>query len=84
MPAYDQPWANFFVAFIKACEKLGIPVWGLSIQNEPMAKQTWESCNYTDAEERDFIKHYLGPTLQDAGYRGKKIIAHSIQTIVLE
>jgi glucosylceramidase len=75
LPAYDQSWANFYVAFIKAYEKLGIPIWGLSTQNEPMAKQTWESCIYTGTEERDFIKNYLGPTLHNAGLGDKKIIA---------
>jgi glucosylceramidase len=29
---------------------------GLTVQNEPMAKQTWESCIYTAEEERDFVK----------------------------
>jgi glucosylceramidase len=75
LPAYDQSWANFFVAFIKAYEKQGIPIWGLSTQNEPMAKQTWESCIYTGTEERDFIKNFLGPTLERAGFGDKKIIA---------
>jgi glucosylceramidase len=71
---YDQPWANFYVKFIKTYEKLGIPVWGLSVQNEPMATQTWESCLYTAEDERDFIKNFLGPTLYKAGLAGKKLI----------
>ena len=40
-----------------------MPIWGLTVQNEPMAKQTWESCTFTAEDERDFIKNYLGPTL---------------------
>jgi glucosylceramidase len=40
-----------------------------------MAVQKWESCNYSAEEERDFIKNYLGPTLQSAGMSDKKIIA---------
>lgn len=75
LPRYYQSWANFFVKFIRTYESLGIPVWGLSVQNEPMAKQKWESCNYTAEEERDFIKRYLGPTLQKQGMAGKKLIA---------
>ncbi len=74
LPAYDQSWAHFYGKFIKAYEKEGIPVWGLTIQNEPMAKQTWESCIYTAEEERDFLKNYLGPTLQKDGLGDKKII----------
>jgi glucosylceramidase len=72
---FDQPWANFYVKFIKTYEKLGIPIWGLSVQNEPMATQTWESCLYTAEDERDFIKNYLGPTLAKAGMSGKHLIA---------
>jgi glucosylceramidase len=73
-PEYDQTWANYFVKFINAYEKEGIPIWGVTIQNEPMAKQTWESCNYTAEDERDFLKKYLGPTLAKAGLSSKKII----------
>ncbi|OIR13163.1 glucuronoxylanase XynC precursor [mine drainage metagenome] len=72
---YFQSWANYYVKFIKAYEKEGIPVWGLSVQNEPMAVQTWESCNFTGEQERDFIKNYLGPTLEKNGMANKKLIA---------
>jgi glucosylceramidase len=75
LPEYYQTWANYYVRFIKAYESHGIPVWGLSVQNEPMAKQTWESCIYTADEERDFIKNYLGPTLKKNGLKNKKLIA---------
>ena len=74
LPEYDQSWANYYVKFIQAYEKEGIPVWGITIQNEPMAVQTWESCIYTAAEERDFLKNYLGPTMEKAGMKDKKII----------
>ena len=74
LPAYYQSWANFYGKFINAYKKEGIPVWGITIQNEPMAKQTWESCIYTGEEERDFLKNYLGPTMQKNGLGDKKII----------
>jgi len=70
-----QSWADYYVKFIQAYEKEGIPVWGLTVQNEPMAKQIWESCIYTAEEERDFIKNYLGPTLKKNGLGSKKLIA---------
>ncbi|SHG25720.1 glucosylceramidase [Flavobacterium fluvii] len=71
---YYQPWATYYSKFIKAYEKEGIPIWGLTVQNEPMAVQTWESCIYTAEEERDFLKNYLGPTLAKEGLGDKKII----------
>ena len=70
----SQSWANYYVKFIKAYEKEGIPIWGISIQNEPMATQKWESCIYTAEDERDFLKNYLGPTMHKAGFENKKII----------
>ncbi len=73
-PEYYQPWADYYVKFINAYEKTGIPVWGLTIQNEPMATQTWESCIYTANDERDFLKNFLGPTIQKSGLGDKKII----------
>jgi glucosylceramidase len=51
---------DYFVKFVKEYEKISIPIWGLTVQNEPMAVQTWESCIFTAAEERDFVKNYLG------------------------
>lgn len=71
---FYQPWANYYTKFIKAYEAEGIPIWGISIQNEPMATQRWESCIFTGEEERDFLKNNLGPTMQKAGLGSKKII----------
>jgi len=75
LPAYYQSWSNYYVKYINSLQKLNIPVWGLSVQNEPMAKQRWESCLYTAEEERDFIKNFLGPTLTRSGLADKKLIA---------
>ena len=70
---YDS-WAMYYTKFIKAYEKEGVPVWGITIQNEPMATQRWESCVYTGEEERDFLKNNLGPTMEKEGLADKKII----------
>ncbi len=71
---FAQSWANYYAKFIKAYEKEGIPIWGLTIQNEPMATQRWESCIYSAEDERDFLKKYLGPTMKKEGLENKKII----------
>ena len=67
LPDYYASWALYFAKFIKAYEAENIPVWGISIQNEPMATQRWESCIFTAEEERDFLKQHLGPTLAREG-----------------
>lgn len=74
LPQYYQTWADYFVKFLKAYQNVGIPVFGMTVQNEPMAKQTWESCIYTAEQERDFLKNYLGPTIEHSPFKDKKII----------
>ena len=74
-PEFYQSWANYYTKFIKAYEREGIPIWGISVQNEPMATQRWESCIYSAEDERDFLKNYLGPTMKREGFGDKKIIA---------
>nr|WP_294899457.1 glycoside hydrolase family 30 protein [uncultured Pedobacter sp.] len=72
---FKQSWANYYVKYIQELGKRNIQVWGLTVQNEPMAKQKWESCIFTAEDERDFIKKYLGPTLAKAKMGDKKLIA---------
>ncbi len=74
-PEFYESWAMYYTKFIKEYEKSGIPIWGITIQNEPMATQKWESCIYTAEEERDFLKNHLGPTMAKEGLGDKKIIA---------
>jgi glucosylceramidase len=68
-------WAEYFVRFIQALQQEGIQPWGVSVQNEPAAKQVWDSCLYSPEEERDFIKFHLGPLL-------KKHFADAIKLLV--
>ncbi|WP_395078057.1 glycoside hydrolase family 30 beta sandwich domain-containing protein [Flavobacterium sp.] len=74
LPEYYASWAFYFTKFVKAYEKEGIPIWGITIQNEPMATQSWESCIYTAEAERDFLKNFLGPTMENEGLGDKKIV----------
>jgi glucosylceramidase len=73
-PEYYKAWAQYYVRFIREYQKAGIPIWGITVQNEPMAVQTWESCIYTATEEKDFVKNYLGPTIQKSGMESLKVI----------
>jgi glucosylceramidase len=40
-PEYFQTWADYYVEYIEAYKKEGIPIWGLTVQNEAMAVQVW-------------------------------------------
>ncbi|GAC1658516.1 MAG: glycoside hydrolase family 30 protein [Gemmatimonadaceae bacterium] len=62
-PEYFHSWALYYAKFIKSYRKEGVPIWGITIQNEPMATQRWESCVYPAEDERDFLKNHLGPVM---------------------
>lgn len=64
---FRDSWALYYTKFIDAYQNEGIPIWGITVQNEPDAVQTWDSCIYSAEEERDFIKNHLGPVLHKAG-----------------
>jgi glucosylceramidase len=73
-PHCRRAWARCYVRFIEAYEAEGVPIWGVSVQNEPLATQRWDSCIYTAEEERDFVRDHLGPELEAAGLGRVKIV----------
>lgn len=64
---YYEAWAEYFVKYIKAYAKEGIKISQVTVQNEPMAVQTWDSCIYSAEEEGEFAADYLAPALRQAG-----------------
>lgn len=64
---YYALWAEYIVRYLKAYAKEGIRIDAITVQNEPEAVQTWDSCIYTSEEEALFVREYLGPTLERAG-----------------
>lgn len=56
-------WAEYICKYIKAYQQEGINVSAISIQNEPNAVQSWDSCLYSSEEEREFLSNYLNPSL---------------------
>jgi glucosylceramidase len=73
-PECRAAWAQCFVRFIRAYEAEGVPIWGVSVQNEPEARQRWDSCLYSAEEERDFVRDHLGPALHAAGLAHVRVV----------
>jgi glucosylceramidase len=71
---YKQLWADYFVKFIEEYRKHELSIWGVTVQNEPAAVQRWDSCIYSGEQERDFVKHYLGPTFQNSSAKDVNIL----------
>ena len=73
-PEFADSWANYYVKFIQAYDKEGIKIWGTTVQNEPAAIQTWESCEFSAEDERDFVKNHLGPIIKKSGLDTKIMV----------
>lgn len=74
LPEFYEAWANYYVKFIDEYRKEGLTMWGITVQNEPAAVQRWDSCIYTAEEERDFVKNYLGPIMENSDANDVKIL----------
>ena len=71
LPEHHQDWADRLVSFAKNAAAEGVPLIGISAQNEPgyipQPPNSWESCQYTAKSLTGFIRDYLGPTLKKNG-----------------
>lgn len=66
-PEYYGSWAKYLVKFIQSYLAEGIPVAMLSIQNEAFAATHWDSCVWSAAQEKEFLRDHLYPALKAAG-----------------
>lgn len=68
-------WAKLLARYVGAYAQEGVRVGRLSVQNEPMARQTWDSCLFTPEEEAEFAAEHLRPALDAAGHADVKLFA---------
>lgn len=72
LPEYYQTWALYFTKYIKAFEKESIPIWAVSVENEPLGNNSnWESMHYSPSEMAGFVKNNLGPIFKKEGINSK-------------
>jgi len=71
-------YAAYFVRFVQEYERAGIPIYAVTVQNEPgvdrqhdAPKSRYPSCRWTGEQERDFIRDHLGPAFAKAGLATK-------------
>ena len=71
LPGYRKRYASYICRYIRALRESGANVAWFSLQNEPLAVQTWDSCTYTSAEEKELLKEvhaaFLREGLSDIG-----------------
>ncbi|ERJ11220.1 glycoside hydrolase family 30 protein [Haloplasma contractile] len=73
---YYDPFANYFVKFIKAYEEEGLPIYAVTLQNEPLHETShYPSMKMPVNQQTHLIKHYVGPTFESNNI-DTKIIAY--------
>jgi glucosylceramidase len=73
LASYRGMWADMIARYVLEYRRLGIPITRLTVQNEPNAKQTWDSCLFDADGERDFVCGFLRRTLDQNGLSDVKI-----------
>jgi glucosylceramidase len=74
---YFPSLARYFVLYLQAYQQAGIPVYAISVQNEPLnSTSSYPSEHLGASDESNFIANYLGPALNGAGLSTVKIFAY--------
>lgn len=62
---YYKSYADYLKTFIEKYGNEGIPITYLTIQNEPNAKQKWESCLFSLEEQKELLSEYVLPKFKN-------------------
>lgn len=65
---YRKLWAEYICRYIQEFKNRGFEVQRISVQNEPKAVQTWDSCLFTAEEEKSFLRDFLYPAFIAHGF----------------
>jgi len=78
LSANYQNFADYLSRYVREYKnQFGIDMSGISVQNEPHFSPSWDGCQYSGAQIRDFIKNNLGPTFVRDGVQAKIIMPES-------
>lgn len=77
LPQYQDAFALYFSKYLTAYQKEGIPIWGVTVINEPHGNgNNWESTLFSPKEMTDFVQAYLGPKLEQDGWGNIAILGY--------
>ncbi|MCQ2557900.1 MAG: glucosylceramidase [Oscillospiraceae bacterium] len=66
-PEHYADWAEYLCSYIEWYRNKGFLVTRITLQNEPHAVQTWDSCIYTAQEQKIFLRDHMYPAMQKHG-----------------
>ncbi|MCP4077031.1 MAG: glycosyl hydrolase [Gammaproteobacteria bacterium] len=74
---YQATFAEYLVKYLDAYRAQDIDIWAITPVNEPLGNSgQWESMHFTAQSQNDFIKHYLGPKLQQSDNANVRLLIY--------
>jgi glucosylceramidase len=75
LPSSFAPLARYFVRFVQSYEAAGVPIFGVTPQNEPRnIPADYPGMGMTAEEQASFVREHLGPAFRDAHLKAKTMI----------
>lgn len=72
LPSAYKPLAQYFVKFVQAYQQAGVPIYAITMQNEPLTiPENYPGMNMSAPEQANFLSEYLGPAFRDAQLKTK-------------
>jgi glucosylceramidase len=69
-PAHFATYALYLAKFVAAYEAEGLPIYAITLQNEPQYNpDTYPTCGWTAEQQRDFVRDHLGPLWRERELR---------------
>ena len=69
-PECYPAFAKYLIKFIQAYEAEGVPIYAITLQNEPdMSDPDYPTTLWNGEEQRDFIRDHLGPLFRQHGVK---------------
>jgi glucosylceramidase len=74
-PSAYPELADYFVKFINAYTAAGVPIYGLTMQNEPLyVPNNYTGMSFPPEEQAKFLGEHLGPALEKANLHPKVMV----------
>jgi len=77
LPEHYPTYADYLDRYLSSYRDEGVDIWAITPVNEPLGNGGhWESMHFTPASQNEFIRHHLGPRLQQGDNRNVQVLIY--------
>lgn len=86
LPKYYGTWAKYLSKYLSAYADEGIPLWGITPQNEPLHAHDarWDSNGFTAEQGQIFVRDFLGPQLVEDGHLNLNNLDEGVRLLIYD